>query len=341
MPIEPAVSHLVGLQAQRPDPPHVGLWSRIAGLDHRQIDELLDSRALVRAAAMRSTVHLLTANDALALRPVVQPAMDRELQRAGVQVAALGRHDGRGCPWPGTLLRAAADVGRSRCRAGRRVPAGRPACPRDRRPQRDGPGADPTARPVAHPGSDGARSGDGLDRSGRGDRCRPGPADPALPGRLRPGDGHRHRDLVGPAGRHRRPPADGRRTDQAGGRPGSNTRRHSRRHPARPADACSRSTAARIRQRPALARRPDQDHRRRLPAVRVHPGRSDRWHRAGRRLRGGDLANRADRGQRDPDGPPVPSTHPGNDLRHRAGSTVIAGLCLPGQQHRVEFQEPQ
>ena len=41
MPIEPAVSHLVGLQAQRPDPPHVGLWSRIAGLDHRQTDELL------------------------------------------------------------------------------------------------------------------------------------------------------------------------------------------------------------------------------------------------------------------------------------------------------------
>jgi len=80
MPIEPAVSHLVGLQAQRPDPPHVGLWSRIAGLDHRQTDELLESRALVRAAAMRSTVHLLTANDALALRPVVQPAMDRELQ---------------------------------------------------------------------------------------------------------------------------------------------------------------------------------------------------------------------------------------------------------------------
>lgn len=78
--VEPAVRQPVGLQAQRPDPPHVGLWSRIAGLDHRRTDELLQSRRLVRAAAMRSTVHLLTALDALDLRPVVQPAMDRELQ---------------------------------------------------------------------------------------------------------------------------------------------------------------------------------------------------------------------------------------------------------------------
>lgn len=80
MPIEPAVRHLVGLQAQRPDPPHIGLWSRLAGIRHTDTDQLLDSRRLVRVAAMRSTVHLLTPQDALDLRPVIQPAMDRELQ---------------------------------------------------------------------------------------------------------------------------------------------------------------------------------------------------------------------------------------------------------------------
>lgn len=79
MPIEPAVRHLVGLQAQRPDPPHIGLWSRLAGLRHTDTDDLLDRRRLVRVAAMRSTVHLLTAQDAMVLRPVIQPAMDREL----------------------------------------------------------------------------------------------------------------------------------------------------------------------------------------------------------------------------------------------------------------------
>jgi hypothetical protein len=79
MPIEPAVRHLVGLQAQRPDPPHVGLWSRLAGIRHADIDELIDRRRLVRVAAMRATVHLLTAEDGLGLRPVIQPALDREL----------------------------------------------------------------------------------------------------------------------------------------------------------------------------------------------------------------------------------------------------------------------
>lgn len=79
MPIEPAVRHLVGLQAQKPDPPHVGLWSRLTGVRHADIDQLIDDRRLLRVAAMRSTIHLLTAEDALALRPVIQPALDREL----------------------------------------------------------------------------------------------------------------------------------------------------------------------------------------------------------------------------------------------------------------------
>lgn len=79
LPIEPAVHHLVGLQAQRPDPPHVGLWSRLAGVRHTDIDDLIDRRRLVRLAAMRATVHLLTAEDGLGLRPVIQPALDREL----------------------------------------------------------------------------------------------------------------------------------------------------------------------------------------------------------------------------------------------------------------------
>ncbi len=66
MPIERCGSALVGLQAQRPDPPHIGLWSRLAGVAHVDVDDLIDRRRLLRVAAMRSTIHLLTAQDALA-----------------------------------------------------------------------------------------------------------------------------------------------------------------------------------------------------------------------------------------------------------------------------------
>ncbi len=75
------VAHLVGLQAQTPHTWYTGLWSRIAGFTpDRAADPLVD-RELVRIAVMRSTIHLVTAQDALALRPVVQAALDRDLFR--------------------------------------------------------------------------------------------------------------------------------------------------------------------------------------------------------------------------------------------------------------------
>jgi hypothetical protein len=74
-----AVEHLVGLQAQTPHTWYVGLWSRIAGCRTADIAELLTDRCAVRIALMRSTIHLVSAADALALRPLVQPALDRDL----------------------------------------------------------------------------------------------------------------------------------------------------------------------------------------------------------------------------------------------------------------------
>jgi hypothetical protein len=75
------VSHLVGLQAQTPHTWYTGLWSRVAGFTPDQAADLLVRRELVRIAVMRSTIHLVTASDALHLRPVVQPALDRDLFR--------------------------------------------------------------------------------------------------------------------------------------------------------------------------------------------------------------------------------------------------------------------
>jgi hypothetical protein len=73
------VEHLVGLQAQTPHTWYTGLWTRIAGFHPDVAADGLVSRSLVRMAVMRSTIHLITARDAAALRPLVQPVLDRDL----------------------------------------------------------------------------------------------------------------------------------------------------------------------------------------------------------------------------------------------------------------------
>jgi hypothetical protein len=75
-----AVEHLVGMQAQAPFPPYFGLWSRLKGFDPDELASLLLDRSVVRIVLMRGTVHLVSADDCLGLRPVVQPIMDRDLR---------------------------------------------------------------------------------------------------------------------------------------------------------------------------------------------------------------------------------------------------------------------
>ncbi|MFI5610131.1 winged helix DNA-binding domain-containing protein [Amycolatopsis sp. NPDC051903] len=63
-----AVGHLCGLQAQEPQEPFVGLWSRVRAFDPAELSELLVERRVVRTHLMRRTVHLVTAEDVLAWR---------------------------------------------------------------------------------------------------------------------------------------------------------------------------------------------------------------------------------------------------------------------------------
>ncbi|MFI8849783.1 winged helix DNA-binding domain-containing protein [Streptomyces sp. NPDC053499] len=68
MPVADAVAHVGGLQAQEPQEPFTGLWSRLRGFDPSVLSDLLVRRRVVRTHMMRRTVHLLTADDALAWR---------------------------------------------------------------------------------------------------------------------------------------------------------------------------------------------------------------------------------------------------------------------------------
>jgi Winged helix DNA-binding domain len=102
LPAAEAIEHLVGLQAQAPNPPYVGLWTRLEGFHPDELARLITDRRAVRIALMRNTIHLVTARDCLKLRPLVQPVFDRALyanrtHRAGIDgmdveaVVAAGR----------------------------------------------------------------------------------------------------------------------------------------------------------------------------------------------------------------------------------------------------------
>jgi hypothetical protein len=74
-----AVERLAGLQAQAPNPPYIGLWSRLEGFEREQLAEAMRRRRIVRMSTMRSTLHLMTAHDALAWRPLLEPVHQRGL----------------------------------------------------------------------------------------------------------------------------------------------------------------------------------------------------------------------------------------------------------------------
>lgn len=73
------VEGLVGLQAQEPPNPFVALWSRLETFDPAELDRLLVEREAVRTGLMRTTLHLVTAGDAIGLHPLFAPVLARVL----------------------------------------------------------------------------------------------------------------------------------------------------------------------------------------------------------------------------------------------------------------------
>jgi len=80
LPVTDALTHLVGLQAQVPLNPYHALWSRLEAFDPDELGRLMLDRQVVRIVCMRGTIHLVTASDALVLRPMSQSVLDREMR---------------------------------------------------------------------------------------------------------------------------------------------------------------------------------------------------------------------------------------------------------------------
>jgi hypothetical protein len=77
MPALGAVERLVALQAQEPRDPYVALWSRVEPFRAETLSGVLEQRRAVRMTLLRGTLHLVTARDAVALRALVQPGIER------------------------------------------------------------------------------------------------------------------------------------------------------------------------------------------------------------------------------------------------------------------------
>jgi hypothetical protein len=62
------IEHLVGMQAQWPPAPYVGIWTRTPSFRRESLERQLKSGAVVKATAMRQTLHLVTSRDYALIR---------------------------------------------------------------------------------------------------------------------------------------------------------------------------------------------------------------------------------------------------------------------------------
>ncbi len=95
-----AIEQVAGLQAQWPPSPYIGLWSRIEGFRRESLERALVRGDVVKATAMRSTLHLLSRREygfywaALHDIPTWSKPALADAERAYADIVALGG-DGR------------------------------------------------------------------------------------------------------------------------------------------------------------------------------------------------------------------------------------------------------
>ena len=63
LPVLRAVERLVGLQAQWPPSPYLGLWTRLEGFRRETLERAVQRGEVLKPTVMRGTLHLVTARD--------------------------------------------------------------------------------------------------------------------------------------------------------------------------------------------------------------------------------------------------------------------------------------
>lgn len=81
------------MQAQAPNLPYVGLWSRLEGFRAEQLSRLVESKRAVRLSLMRNTIHLVTTRDALGLKPLFFGLGERGFLHGSPWGRAVNRQD--------------------------------------------------------------------------------------------------------------------------------------------------------------------------------------------------------------------------------------------------------
>ncbi|WP_431873168.1 winged helix DNA-binding domain-containing protein [Nocardiopsis eucommiae] len=89
-PATEVLARLAGLQAQTTHTWYVGFQSRMEDFDPHEVGRLLTDGALVRMSLMRSTLHLVSAEDAAWMRPTTQEVMERDLSHGSHGKATAG-----------------------------------------------------------------------------------------------------------------------------------------------------------------------------------------------------------------------------------------------------------
>ncbi|MFP5116381.1 winged helix DNA-binding domain-containing protein [Bacillaceae bacterium C204] len=82
LPVLDAIERLVGIQAQDPNAPYFGLWTRLEEFRPDDLSNLIQNKKVMRLALMRSTIHLVSSKDGMSLRPLIQSVQETVLKNS-------------------------------------------------------------------------------------------------------------------------------------------------------------------------------------------------------------------------------------------------------------------
>ncbi|MFL5737902.1 MAG: winged helix DNA-binding domain-containing protein [Actinomycetota bacterium] len=66
------IEHLVGMQAQSPQAPYIGIWTRAASFRPHTLEQALERQEVIRATLLRQTLHLVTRRDYALIRSALE-----------------------------------------------------------------------------------------------------------------------------------------------------------------------------------------------------------------------------------------------------------------------------